>query len=230
MVEDSGQTGLLGVPGRYIASYQSDSEAQISRDGKQIAYACGRSGYPEVRVDANDGYSPELTRRLLRELPDFQPAFVEEMFPENVDHYRELKAFLNQQHLKTLIADGEGQSKLEGLMPYMEARVVDVYQADMNRFGIEGIMQEAASVGTRGFIGPHNWGSLVGFYMILHIGRAIANFYRAENDPLDSDVLIADGYVIRDGSATVPDEPGFGLKINGERFASTIKPRFDLRL
>ena len=181
-------------------------------------------------VDANDGYSLELAKRLLRELPDFQPAFVEEMFPENVDQYRELKAFLKQQQLKTLIADGEGQSKLEGLMPYMEARVVDVYQADMNRFGFEGILQEAASVGTGGFIGPHNWGSLVGFYMILHIGRAIANFYRAENDPLDSDMLIADGYVIRNGSATVPDAPGFGLKISEERFASTTKPRFDLRL
>jgi L-alanine-DL-glutamate epimerase-like enolase superfamily enzyme len=167
---------------------------------------------------------------LLRELPDLHLAFVEEMFPENVDQYRELKAFLRQQRLKTLIADGEGQSTLQGLAPCIEARVVDVYQADMNRFGFEGILQEATTVGTGGFVGPHNWGSLVGFYMILHIGRAVANFYRAENDPLDNDVLIADGYTIVKGSATVPDAPGFGLKINEAKFASTIKPGFDLKL
>lgn len=181
-------------------------------------------------ADANDGYSLELTKRLLTELPGDQLEFVEEMFPEQVYQYLELKAFLKKQRLKTLIADGEGQSTLEGLMPFLEARAVDVYQADMNRFGFEGIMQEAASVGTRGLIAPHNWGSLVGFFMILHIGRAIINFYRAENDPLDSDVLIADGYAIRDGSATVPDAPGFGLTINQGKFASTIKPRFDLKL
>jgi len=42
--------------------------------------------------------------------------------------------------------------------------------------------------------------------------------------------LIAEGYSIRNGSATVPDAPGFGLKINEERFAATIRPRFDLEL
>jgi L-alanine-DL-glutamate epimerase-like enolase superfamily enzyme len=66
--------------------------------------------------------------------------------------------------------------------------------------------------------------------MILHVGRAITNFYRAENDPLDSDILIADGYSIKNGAAMVPDAPGFGLKIHEERFAASIKPRFDLRL
>jgi len=121
-------------------------------------------------ADANDGYSLELTKRLLSDLPDYQFEFLEEMFPENVDQYLQLKDFLSQHRLKTLIADGEGQSKLEGLMPFLQTRSVDVYQADMNRFGFEGILQEAASVGTRGFIGPHNWGSLVGFYMILHTG------------------------------------------------------------
>ena len=33
-------------------------------------------------------------------------------------------------------------------------------------------------------VAPHNWGSLVGYYMQLHVGRAIENFYRAEHDPL----------------------------------------------
>ena len=65
--------------------------------------------------------------------------------------------------------------------------------------------------------------------MALHIGRAVPNFYRAEHDPLANDVLIADGYDIKNGFVSVPESPGFGLKINEARFAAAIKPRFDLK-
>jgi L-alanine-DL-glutamate epimerase-like enolase superfamily enzyme len=64
---------------------------------------------------------------------------------------------------------------------------------------------------------------------MLHVGRAVTNFYHAENDPLDSDVLVADGYAIKGGLATVPETPGFGLRLNPERFAATIKPKADLK-
>ena len=182
-------------------------------------------------VDANDGYSLDLTKRLLADLPEINLAFLEEMFPENIEQYRQLKAFLAEHKLKSLIADGETQPALEPLSKYMESRTVDIFQADMNRFGFEGILTEAEWARPYGLlVGPHNWGSLVGFYMLLHLGRAITNFYRAENDPADTDVLIADGYAIKDGSASVPDAPGFGLKVHEERFATQIEPKLDLKL
>jgi D-galactarolactone cycloisomerase len=199
---------------------------------KEVLQLIRRHAGPSIVLgaDANDGYNPDLVKRLISDLPDIQLAFLEEMFPENVDQYLELKAFLRKHGLNALIADGETQPKIEGLKPFIEARAIDVYQADMNRFGFEGILQEAASVGPHGFIGPHNWGSLIGFYMILHLGKAIKNFYYAENDPLDTDVMITEGYAIKDGTAVVPDTPGFGLKVDEKKFASTIKPQFDLRL
>ncbi len=52
------------------------------------------------------------------------------------------------------------------------------------------------------------------------VGRAITNFYRAEHDPLSNTVLIAEGYEILDGRSSVPDAPGFGLKIDEGRFAA----------
>ena len=67
-------------------------------------------------------------------------------------------------------------------------------------------------------VAPHNWGSLLGFYQQLHVGFAVPNFYRAEHDPLSSDVLIAEGYQIDDGVCSVLDTPGFGLAINESRF------------
>ncbi|RPI24361.1 MAG: hypothetical protein EHM61_17315, partial [Acidobacteria bacterium] len=123
----------------------------------------------ELGIDANNGYDLARTKRLFTDLPDLNLRFAEEMFPEQVDQCLELKAFFAQSKLKTLLADGETQDNLEVFKPFIEARAIDVYQADMNRFGIEGIMAEAAMVRpSGGLVGPHNWGSLVGFYTILH--------------------------------------------------------------
>jgi L-alanine-DL-glutamate epimerase-like enolase superfamily enzyme len=65
--------------------------------------------------------------------------------------------------------------------------------------------------------------------MQLHVGRAIPNFYRAEHDPLSNDVLIAEGYRIAEGQATLPDAPGAGIAIDAEKFASEAKIRFDVQ-
>ncbi|MEX0711607.1 MAG: mandelate racemase/muconate lactonizing enzyme family protein [Pirellulales bacterium] len=183
-----------------------------------------------VGVDANNGYSPERTRRLLTDLADFNFAFVEEMFPEQVDDCLALKRFIAEHGWKTLLADGETQHTLEPFKPLIEARAVDVLQGDMNHFGIEGILTEASWGREQGIlVAPHNWGSLIGYYMQLHVGRAISNFYRAENDPLDTDVLIAEGYAIEDGHSSVPAAPGFGLAIDESKFASGVRIHFDLK-
>ncbi|MHC4692090.1 MAG: mandelate racemase/muconate lactonizing enzyme family protein [Planctomycetota bacterium] len=183
-----------------------------------------------IGVDANNGYDPMKTRKLLEELGDYNFAFLEEMFPEDIETYLELKRFIRKHGWKTLIADGETQSKLDAYKPFIEARAIDIFQGDMNRFGFEGILTEAAWCKPKGLrVAPHNWGSLVGYYMQLHVGRAITNFYRAEHDPLSNKVLIADGYKIRNGSASVPDAPGFGLKINEDEFATKARINFDLK-
>jgi D-galactarolactone cycloisomerase len=180
-------------------------------------------------VDANNGYDPAGTRRFLDRAGRFNLAFLEEMFPETVEDCLELKGFLAGRGWKTLLADGETQGDLDVFKPFIEAKAIDVLQADMNRFGFEGIMTEAAWARPRGIlVAPHNWGSLVGFYMQLHVGRAIPNFYRAENDPLQTDLLIGEGYEIRDGACSVPVAPGFGLKLDEEKFRD-VKVHFDLK-
>jgi L-alanine-DL-glutamate epimerase-like enolase superfamily enzyme len=180
-------------------------------------------------VDANNGYDLAGTKRLLNELPDFNFAFVEEMFPETVDECLALKAFIREHGWNTLVADGETQSQLDVFKPFIEHRAIDVLQGDMNHFGFEGILTEAAWARPAKIqIAPHNWGSLIGFYMQLHVGRAITNFYLAEHDPLTNNVIIADGYKIDDGECSVPAAPGFGLRINENTFASEAVIRFDL--
>ena len=181
-------------------------------------------------VDANNGYDLAGTKKALSELGPLNLAFVEEMFEEVVEQCLDLKAFIRDQGWKTLLADGETQHELDVFKPFIDRQAIDVLQGDMNHFGFEGILQEAAWGQPQGIrVAPHNWGSLVGFYMQLHVGRGIENFYLAEHDPLTNDVLIAEGYDVKDGQCSVPAAPGFGLAINEDRFATQAKVRFDLK-
>jgi L-alanine-DL-glutamate epimerase-like enolase superfamily enzyme len=199
---------------------------------KEVLKTIRRHAGPEVLigVDANDGYDLAKTKQLLDELAGYNFAFLEEMFPEQVEKCLELKRFISQHGWKTLVADGETQKELDAYKPFIRAKAIDIFQGDMNRFGFEGILTEAAWCEPQGLrVAPHNWGSLVGYYMQLHVGRAITNFYRAEHDPLSNSVLIAEGYKIRDGSASVPDAPGFGLRIDEKKFATSVRVNFDFK-
>lgn len=183
-----------------------------------------------IGVDANNGYDLAGAKRCLEQIGDERIAFAEEMFPETVEDCLEFRDFLRSSGWETLVADGETQGELDVFRPFIAAKAIEVYQADMNRFGFEGILTEATWAAEQQLqVAPHNWGSLVGYYMQLHVGRAIPNFYRAEHDPLSTSVLIAEGYSRKDGLATVPDAPGMGLEIDEDRFASEVKVRFDLR-
>jgi L-alanine-DL-glutamate epimerase-like enolase superfamily enzyme len=182
-------------------------------------------------ADANNGYDLARAKRFLAALPGVNLAYVEELFEEHIAQDLELKAFIKEQKLTTLIADGETQPGPEPLKPFMAARAIDIYQGDVNRFGIEGIMKEALwAEAEQSTVAPHVWGSLVGYYVCLQIGRAIPNFYTAERDPLESDLLLADGYAVKEGFSTVPEAPGFGLKLDEQKFASAIRPKFDLTI
>jgi L-alanine-DL-glutamate epimerase-like enolase superfamily enzyme len=181
-------------------------------------------------VDANNGYDLAGAKRFLEKVGGENLAFVEELFPEVVDECLELKRFIKDNGWSTYLADGETQGELEVFKPFLKAKAIDIYQADMNRFGFEGILTEAAWAKEAGaLVAPHNWGSLVGYYMQLHVGRAVTNLYRAEHDPLSTEVLIAEGYERKDGTSSVPTAPGFGLSIDEKKFASDVKVRFDLK-
>lgn len=201
------------------------------RDVAVVETIRGHNAEILLGVDANNGYDLAGAKRCLQRIGGYNIAFAEEMFDETVEQCLEFIRFIRQSGWKTLLADGETQSKLEAFRPFIDAKAIEVLQGDMNRFGIDGIMTEAKWAGAQDLlVAPHNWGSLVGFYMQLHIGRAIANFFRAEHDTLTNNILVADGYNIREGYATVPDAPGFGISINEDKFATQAQINFDLRL
>ena len=162
---------------------------------------------------------------------DANLAFVEELFEETVDECLALKRHIAEQRLEDAV--GRRRNAVDGSTCSSRSsrpRRSTCCKGDMKHFGFEGILDEAEMGRPQGvLVAPHNWGSLIGYYMQLHVGRAITNFYRAEHDPLSTDVLVADGYAIKDGAATVPDSAGFGLTLDEAKFAGGVKMRFDAR-
>ncbi|MGC1274227.1 MAG: enolase C-terminal domain-like protein [Planctomycetaceae bacterium] len=205
-------------------------EAGDDRDVEVVTLIRNHAGDEAILgVDANNGYDLAGTKRFLDRVADAKLAFIEEPFDEKLDDCLALKRFIADQGWSTLLADGETQREPEPLRPFAEAGAIDVFQGDMNQFGFEGILLEAAWAKPKNLlIAPHNWGSLVGYYMQLHAGRAIENFYRAEHDPLTSRVLIAEGYDRKNGASTVPDAPGFGLSLVEKAFAEDARVLFDV--
>jgi L-alanine-DL-glutamate epimerase-like enolase superfamily enzyme len=155
--------------------------------------------------------------------------FIEEPFPEQVQHCLESKAFIAERGWKTMLADGEGQDDVEAYRPFVETKALDMLQGDMYVLGIDGILAEAMMAEPkRILVAPHNWSSLLSLFMQVHVGLVIPNFYRAEHDPVQSEVLIYDGYEIKDGFCSVPDAPGFGLAFDESKF-DQVQVNFELK-
>lgn len=205
------------------AGYQRDIE---------ILAACREYIGPDIKigVDANNGMNLESTKQMLKDLPGFNFEFVEEMFPEEIALDLELKNFIKENGWDTLIADFESQKEVDVFLPFMEARCIDVMQGDMNQFGIEGIMAEAAIGQPYGAtVAPHNWGSLLGYYCLLHLGKVIENWYMAEQDALSLASITPLGFDVKDGYTSVTDAPGLGLKVNVEAFLKEAEIVEDLK-
>jgi L-alanine-DL-glutamate epimerase-like enolase superfamily enzyme len=64
----------------------------------QVLQAIRKHAGPEILigVDANNGYDLPRTKRLLQDLSDYRFAFLEEMFPEQIEQCLELKQFIAQ--------------------------------------------------------------------------------------------------------------------------------------
>ncbi|HYW78413.1 MAG TPA: enolase C-terminal domain-like protein [Thermoguttaceae bacterium] len=180
-------------------------------------------------VDANNAFDLPGAKRFLQRAEGLDLEFLEEPFPEEVEPCRELKRFIAERGWKTMLADGEGTDDVEAYRPLVDAKAVDMLQGDMYGLGIEGILAEAAMGHPQGIlVAPHNWSSLLSLFMQVHMGLVVPNFYRAEHDPLSTDVLSYDGYKIEDGCCSVPDAPGFGLAIDERKF-ERVSVNFELR-
>ncbi len=177
---------------------------------------------PEVRlmVDANNAFDLAGTMRWLDAVDD-DLFFVEEMFPERVEDDLKLKEYLKSKGRTTLVADGESAREVGHFDPYLKAGALDVLQADIRAFGLTllwELSRRAVAAGHQALLAPHNWGSFLGVYMMVVLGRGIPNFLMAEQDTSSSDLFDTSAFVKKEGRMKVPDTPGCGLVLREDVF------------
>jgi L-alanine-DL-glutamate epimerase-like enolase superfamily enzyme len=137
--------------------------------------------------------------------------------------YQHLRDWLNQEGLRTLISDGEGQAS-PTLLDWAHEGVVDVIQYDIFSYGFTpwlALGRQLDAWGVRS--APHHYGGLYGNYAASHLAGAINNFTYVEWDEASAPGLTAPGYAIHDGRVQVPAAPGFGLELDEERFEHAIQ-------
>lgn len=167
-----------------------------------------------LMIDANNGYNVNLVKRVLTETANCKLYWIEEPFHEDPVLYRHLQEWMDQQGLKVMLADGEGDAAPQ-LMEWARDGRLDVVQYSLLRhdfsFWLE-IGQQLDHWGVKS--APHNYGSLFAEIAACQLTVAVQGLVFVEWDHIDLVGLDAAGYVLEEGRIRVPDAPGFGLELD----------------
>ena len=88
----------------------------------------------------------------------------------------------------------------------------------MNRNGYLRLRTDAEDCAKRGMtLAPHNFGSKLGFYAMIHLGLVTPNWEFCESDDTQIPALNPSGFVIERGVARLTNTPGLGVKLREDR-------------
>lgn len=176
-----------------------------------------------LMLDANNGYTLNLTKHVLAETAACRIYWMEEAFHEDAEFYRHLREWLAAQGLNVLVADGEGDASPQ-LMRWAEERLIDVVQYDIFGYGLTRWLALGRTLDAWGVrSAPHHYGAHCGNYVGCHLAPAIAGFTFAEWDDVLTPGIDGSAYRISDGFVHVPATPGFGLELEQAAFARAVQ-------
>lgn len=168
----------------------------------------------EILVDANDGYTIDDTIAYVKGIGDIPLFWIEEPFPETVQDYQKLRAWLKENNIATFLADGEANPDPVLLKELIERRLIDVHLTDILSLGFtpwRKLMPELKKMNC--LASPHAWGALTKSYYIGHLAGGLGNTVTIEGITATSDDIDFSKYKIVDGKLIVPSEPGFGMEL-----------------
>lgn len=175
-----------------------------------------------IMIDANNGYTLNLAKRVLLDTADCNVFWLEEAFHEDNVLYQDLKAWLKANGLAVLIADGEGYASPR-LLSWAEERLIDVIQYDIFSYGFTPWLQLGRQLDGWGVhSAPHHYGGFYGNYAAGHLAAAIRNFTFVEWDEATIPGIDTSLYAIQAGEVQIPAAPGFGLRLDEEHFQGAV--------
>ena len=176
-----------------------------------------------LMLDANNGWNLNLTKQVLAETAGCRIHWMEEAFYEDALLYADLRTWIQTEGLATLIADGEGDAA-PSLLRWAQEGLVNVIQYDIYGHGFNRWLETGRQLdGWGAGSAPHHYGAHTGNYAACHLAPALSGFTYAEWDETATPGLDGSEYRIANGTVTVPDRPGFGLSLDSNLFAKTVK-------
>jgi len=173
-------------------------------------------------LDANNGYTLNLTKRVLTETAACRIGWIEEAFHEDAVLYRDLKEWLGRENLPILIADGEGDASAN-LLTWAREGIVDVVQYDIFGHGFTTWLATGRQLDAWGArTAPHHYGGHLGNVVTGHLAPAVDGFTYVEWDEATTPGIDTSRYTVADGHVTLPDAPGFGIDLDDERFRAAV--------
>ena len=176
-----------------------------------------------IMIDANNGYNLNLAKMVLDETAGAHLYWLEEAFHEDPKLYEELKNWMAQKGIDTLIADGEGDAGSR-LLEFAKNGLIDVIQYDIHRPGFSFWCEQGPLLDSWGVrSAPHHFGGYLGNFTTPHLSGIIRNLDQVEWDEATVPGIDAGDYKIEDGRVCIPDTPGFGLRLDDEIFAQAVE-------
>ena len=181
-----------------------------------------------LMVDPNYGYRNHFDEawRFLNDTRDAKLHWMEEIFPETVDSYTQLRAKISEAGMKTMLAAGEHKRDIAAFEPYLKPRrLMDVLQMDIRQGGFLDNAQLARIGEASGAVTiPHNWASQIGTIMGMQLSRALKAVPMAESDRSTCDVLITSDYQFENGRYVMPSKPGLAIGIDEDVYKAKCQP------
>ncbi|GAB3918695.1 D-galactarolactone cycloisomerase [Microlunatus endophyticus] len=171
--------------------------------------------FPSARllVDGNNGFSVEAAINFLESVADVGLFWFEEPFNEHRNGLERLRDWRRSTGGEVLIADGEYRPDVDEVVRFAEAGLVDVLLMDVVGFGLTPWRALAAKLGGSGIkISPHAWGLPIKTCYAGQMAVGLADVITVEGVRGQTDG-VEGGYAVVDGMLTVPDTPGFGLRV-----------------
>jgi L-alanine-DL-glutamate epimerase-like enolase superfamily enzyme len=178
----------------------------------------------KIMVDANNGYNLNITKEFLLAVKESTVYWLEEAFHEDNMLYAELKRWMKEQGIETLIADGEGQAS-PTLIDWAKKGLIDVVQYDLRGYGFFNWMELSKELEPFNILcAPHNYGGFYGNYAQGHFAACTDKFAFAEFDIAEAEGIDTSAYKIVDGRLQVPRLDGFGLGLDRGIFEKYREP------
>ena len=199
-------------------------EAGMQRDImviKAVRQAVGSKA--TLLVDANNGYNLNLTKTVLAETAEARVHWMEEAFHEDGRLYQNLKEWMKQKNIQTLVADGEGDASAH-LLNWAKEGLIDVVQYDIFGYGFSRWLELGQKLDGWGVhTAPHHYGAYYGNFATAHLKNGIRNFKFVEWDAARIPGIDDSAYTIQQGQISVPNCPGFGLNLDRQVYDGVVK-------